>query len=109
MVYTDHLNNSDVATIQKYIWYLKIYTMFKTIYICVHEKFATDDNSRIHDWVECFSRFIKNVHCNVMNKLYNHIFQRVRNTFHTTNGMNRSNLKHCEDITREILKSKSKL
>ena len=44
-----------------------------------------------------------------MNKLYNHIFQRVRNTFHTTNGMNRSNLKHCEDITREILKSKFKL
>ena len=33
MDYTDHLNNSDVATIQKYIWYLKIYTMFKTIYV----------------------------------------------------------------------------
>ena len=91
-----------------------IYMIFKNIYyvqnyICVHEKFATDDNSRIHDWVECFCQFIKNVHCNVMNKLYNHIFQRVRNTFHTTNGMNRSNLKHCEDITREILKIKFKL
>ena len=44
-----------------------------------------------------------------MNTLYIHIFQQVRNTFHTTNGMNRSNLKHCEDITQEILKSKFKL
>ena len=40
-----------------------------------------------------------------MNKLYIHIFQRVRNTFHTTNGMNKTNLKHCENITREILKA----
>ena len=27
----------------------------------------------------------------------------------STNGMNESNLKHCEGITREILKSKFKL
>ena len=40
-----------------------------------------------------------------MNKRYIHNFQRVRNTFHTTNGMNKQDLKHGEDITREILKT----
>ena len=56
------------------------------------------DDSRLHDGVKCFWGFIKNVHCNVMNKLYIHIFQPVRNIFNTTR-MNESNLKHCEDIT----------
>ena len=39
-----------------------------------------------------------------MNRLYINIFQLARNTFHTTNGMNKSNVKH-----RKILKRKFKL
>ena len=34
------------------------------------------------DGVKRLSRFIKNLHCNVMNKLYINIFQRFRNIFH---------------------------
>ena len=40
-----------------------------------------------------------------MNKLYFHIFPAGKKYFHTTNGMNKQDLKQCEDITREILKA----